>query len=122
MKILVVDDDAMTRRSLQHILGQEGHVVKTAIDGSDASKKLSDQMPDLIVCDLMMPHVSGIAFIQVLRDYLHYTIPVIIISTLDKGDIVAENLGLTNVDFMPKPINTKDLIKKINSYSKITIL
>src|ERR1035437_2831548 len=110
MKILVVDDDAVTRKYLQHILGQEGHVVKTAIDGSDASKKLSDQMPDLIVCDLMMPHVSGIAFIQVLRDYLHYTIPVIIISTLDKGNIVAENLGLTNVDFMPKPINAEDLI------------
>jgi len=118
MKILVVDDDAMTRKSFQHILGQEGHVIRTAKDGSDASKKLADHIPDLIICDLMMPHISGVTFIQMLRDYLHYNIPVIIISTLDKGNIIAENLGLTNIDFMPKPIHFDGLIQKINDYSK----
>jgi response regulator of citrate/malate metabolism len=53
-----------------------------------------------------------------LREKLHYDIPVIIISTLDKGDVIARNLGLKNIDFMSKPIHTEDLIQKINTYSK----
>lgn len=117
MKILVIDDDAMTRKSLQHILSQEGHVVKTAKDGSDAGKQLADHLPDLIFCDLMMPHVSGVAFIHVLRDHLHYNIPVIVISSLDKGNFITENLGLTRIDFMAKPIHADDLIRKVNEYA-----
>jgi DNA-binding response OmpR family regulator len=119
MYILVIDDDALTRKSFHHILTQEGHVVKLAKDGSDAAEQLSKHIPELIICDLLMPHISGVTFIQVLRDYLHYHIPVIIISALDKGKLIADNLNLDNIDFMSKPVHFDGLIQKINNYSKI---
>src|ERR1035437_2692149 len=118
MKILVVDDDALIRRSLQFMLSKEGHEVKIAKDGLEANEQLENQIPELIICDLMMPECSGVTFISMLREKLHYDIPVIIISTLDKGDVISRNLGLKNIDFMSKPIHTEDLIQKINNYSK----
>jgi len=117
MKILVVDDDPLIRKSFQHILSLEGHEVMIAEDGLVASEQLAKQIPEIIICDMLMPEVSGLSFIKMLREHLHFDIPVIIISTLDKGDIIAANLGLKNIDFMPKPILFADLIQKVKNYS-----
>jgi DNA-binding response OmpR family regulator len=118
MKILIIDDDALVRKSLQFSLSQEGHEITTAKDGLEANEHLQKQLPDLIICDLLMPEVSGITFITILREYFHHDISVIIISTLDKGDVIAANLGIKNIEFMSKPIHFDDLIKKINNISK----
>lgn len=65
MKILVVDDDALIRKSFQHILSLEGHDVVIAQDGLDASEQMAIQVPELIICDMLMPEVSGISFIGI---------------------------------------------------------
>ncbi len=118
MKILVVDDDVLVRKSIDFRLSLEGHEVISAKDGLDAIEKLAKQVPEVVICDIIMPNVSGIAFIQVLRENINYNIPVIVISALDKGGIIAAGLGLKNIDFLPKPIDFNILLNKLNNYPK----
>ncbi|HEY4799168.1 MAG TPA: response regulator [Bacteroidia bacterium] len=118
MKILLVDDNAMIRKSFSHFLSFAGHTITTAENGHDACDRIAENIPDLIICDLMMPEISGVSFIQIIRDYLHYNIPIIVISTLDKGKTISEHLG-KNIEFMPKPVLYDELLQKVNTYSKI---
>src|SRR5579859_5522687 len=64
--ILVVDDDEPIRKSLRLLLTAEGYQVETASDGSDALKRLTLIHPDVILLDIMMTPMDGLAFIQAL--------------------------------------------------------
>ena len=116
MKILVIDDENLIRKSFAHFLSSNGHIVTTAKDGSEANNLIEADMPDLIICDLLMPNIPGITFIQLLRNFHQHSVPVIIISTLDKGEVIAASLGLANIDFMAKPVLFEELLKKVNNY------
>src|SRR5579864_7144780 len=67
-KILVVDDEPYIQRSLRLILEMEGFEVTTASDGLEALKKFSEAEPDLILLDIMMPHMDGYEFSKQLRE------------------------------------------------------
>ena len=67
IKILAIDDDIAIRESLEIILTAEGHEVVTACDGTDALRKLALYEPQLILLDIMMVPLDGLAFLQELR-------------------------------------------------------
>jgi len=64
MKILVVDDEPGLRQTVSRILGAEGHSVGTACDGEEALSKLASEDVDLVLCDLRMPKMDGLEFIE----------------------------------------------------------
>lgn len=77
--ILIIDDDAQMRRLLREALLRAGHTVQEAADGQQALHCVSDQVPDLVITDLVMPEQEGIETIRYLHSH-HPALPIIAIS------------------------------------------
>jgi CheY-like chemotaxis protein len=124
MKILVIDDDALILRSLALHLGDAGYLVTTATDGSEAIDRIENESekPDLIICDLLMPNISGLTFISLLRNFHNCSIPVITISSLPKGDLLSMYAGIEDIDFLPKPFRISQILEKVKDYNTKKIL
>ncbi|MBA3706293.1 MAG: response regulator transcription factor [Bacteroidetes bacterium] len=121
MKILVVDDDKMILEAISHHLSAEGYEVITATNGLQALEMAQNKKLDLIISDIMMPDLSGLSLLSMLKQFYFNKIPVIIISSLDKSDIILSSLGLGADDFMAKPINFKELSIRVKKYVKKSV-
>lgn len=62
--ILVVEDEEILREAYKKILGQEGFDVLCAADGLEALSRLKERSPDLILLDMLMPHMDGLTFLE----------------------------------------------------------
>ncbi|HEU4716956.1 MAG TPA: response regulator transcription factor [Bacteroidia bacterium] len=113
MNILLVDDDAMITELLSMKLGEKGYNVEQVSNGWDALKELSTQKYDLLITDLMMPDISGLTVISLLKNYVFGKIPVIIITSLDQSTMVLSGMGLGASDYFVKPINVEKLLNRI---------
>lgn len=112
--ILVVDDDAVTRRVLQHYLGRAGFDVITAQNGRDALKQAKRELPQLIILDVVMPDLDGWTVLQAIRDSdVIKAIPVIMLT--GNADLVTnpESLNSSAQALLVKPINPEQLIMVI---------
>jgi len=83
-KILVIEDDADTRFLLFQALSDEGHNVIQAEDGKKGLESLKENLPDLILLDIMMPGIDGYEFCRRLRaDAVTALLPVVLVTSLD---------------------------------------
>src|SRR5437762_6789627 len=89
-RVLIVDDDARLVFVMQEVLGDAGYETKVAPDGHAAIQRLSTFAPDVIVLDLMMPHLSGYDVLGWLKEN-DFAIPVVVATTDD--DSRARDLG-----------------------------
>jgi len=118
--ILIVDDDEANRKFLSTLLRENGWKVETAVDGAEGLHAAKHIKPDLIIMDLMMPHMSGFSLFRIVResdDLKH--VPVIIISAFrgeygldltEKGRI--ESLTGRSPDaFLDKPLEPDSLLE-----------
>ncbi|QTA77945.1 Signal transduction response regulator, receiver domain-containing protein [Desulfonema limicola] len=111
-KVLVVDDSPVVRSFHINILKTSGFIADDAIDGMDALEKSLKEDYDLILCDINMPKMDGLTFIQRYREMEKET-PVIILTTQEqeiqrnKGYAAGANL------FIVKPVKPADLILHI---------
>ncbi|HXH28296.1 MAG TPA: response regulator [Candidatus Polarisedimenticolia bacterium] len=114
-KILVVDDTATIRAIAADILGSEGYQVLKAGDGTEALKRAHQDLPDLIVLDLVMPQMTGFDVIRELRkDPRHEKTPVLIMTGIVPGQDVRNDLrayGIT--DFITKNHLTAALATRV---------
>jgi CheY-like chemotaxis protein len=84
-KILLADDDPDVIEVVSILLEDEGHEIVTAKDGAEALEKIKLENPDLVILDLLMPHVDGFAVFNMLRDprYERWSkVPVIILTSV----------------------------------------
>ena len=77
--ILVVDDDKNTRRLFRAILESAGYTVSTAADGEKALDLMDSEHIDLVVLDIMMPHMDGYEFTKALRE-VENNLPILMVS------------------------------------------
>ena len=111
-RILVVDDDRNMRELLALHLGNAGYEVETAEDGIEAGYKVLCQRPDLIICDVYMPHLGGFEFVAALRaDPVLQNIPVIFLTTAIEGDQRGRELGA--LAYVRKPVRADHLLSII---------
>ncbi|MEH0666481.1 response regulator [Vibrio scophthalmi] len=102
--IMVVDDDPIFRRITTGFLTAQGYEVVEASDGLEGLKQLREHSPDLILCDLSMPVLDGIEFVEEVS--LEYpSMPLIVVSATDEMSDVAKALRYGIKDFLPKPIS-----------------
>jgi CheY-like chemotaxis protein/anti-sigma regulatory factor (Ser/Thr protein kinase) len=79
--VMVVDDDAGTRRELKHYLESNGWKVVVAVDGDDAMSKMQSSIPSLFIIDLYMPNMDGFGLIEKLREMPETSsVPIVVLS------------------------------------------
>ena len=116
MKILIAEDEPSLRENLQWMLEMEGYTVLAACDGRDALAQAGESLPDLVITDVMMPHLDGYGLVKALREQESTaTTPIIMLSAkADRGDIRAGmNLGAD--DYITKPYRREELLAAISS-------
>jgi PAS domain S-box-containing protein len=112
--VLVVDDNADMQQYFVRLIGGSFKVA-TAGDGSKALELIKAQRPDLIVCDIMMPQMDGIAFLKELKENSDTaTIPVVIVSALGGEESIITALQGGADDYLVKPFSGKDLKARID--------
>ena len=88
MKILIVDDDKMMLKAIGHSLMNDGYEVMVAEDGYNALDMITRSKIDLVITDVMMPNISGLGLLSLLKQFYFNKIPVILISSLNKADVI----------------------------------
>lgn len=118
-KILVVDDEPDALEVLEFNLKNAGYEVTTADDGETALKKARQQLPDLILLDLMLPEIDGLEVCKLLRrDTATSGIPIIMLtakaSEIDR--VVGLELGAD--DYVTKPFSPRELVLRVRNLLK----
>jgi DNA-binding response OmpR family regulator len=108
-RILIVDDDTSVRRFLSRGLGLEGYEVLTADCGSSALEVVTGEQPDLVVLDLMLPDMDGLAVLGKLRA-ANIEAPVIFLSGNDEPETRASVAQSSAADYMVKPVDFENLL------------
>jgi DNA-binding response OmpR family regulator len=113
-KILLVDDEAAITSNLAPVLARSGYDVETASDGSEALGRLSSFEPDLIVMDVLMPHVDGREALRRIRADGDWT-PIILLTQVGESGERAMALEEGADDYLNKPFDPHELIARIRA-------
>ncbi|MGN6197704.1 response regulator [Humibacter sp.] len=113
MKIVVADDDRQILGALRIILSARGYDVAIAADGKQALDRVIDDHPDLVVLDLGMPGLDGLAVIEAIRGWS--TVPILVISGRTDSAEKVEALDRGADDYVTKPFATDELLARIRA-------
>src|SRR5437899_13025882 len=108
-RVLVVEDDASIAMGLRINLESEGYTVEVAEDGERGLALARDQVPDLVVLDVMLPKRNGLEVLQELRAEGH-TMPIIILSAKTGEMDKVAGLELGAEDYVAKPFSLAELL------------
>jgi type II secretory ATPase GspE/PulE/Tfp pilus assembly ATPase PilB-like protein/ActR/RegA family two-component response regulator len=115
-RILVVDDDAITRMLVKMLLARERYEVLEAANGRDAVEIASRERPDLLLIDLNMPEMDGYQAIAALRKDLSLaTLPIVVLTSEEGPGIERRVLELGADDYMLKPFDPDVLLSRVNA-------
>lgn len=116
--ILVVEDSPTMRQLISFAMKRiSNSKVIEATDGVDALKKLSSDKIDLILADINMPVMDGLKLVSLVRGNPVYKgIPIIIITTEGAEEDKKKAIAIGANAYLPKPIQTQELIKLVNSF------
>ncbi len=116
MKVLIVEDDNMTRKALEHRMKLDGYDVFSAIDGKQAVEILKNGSMDLLLTDLHMPNYSGLDLIRFVRNELKSNIPIIMVTRVGLEETVLTAFEIGADDYITKPFSPEELslrVKKV---------
>jgi two-component system, OmpR family, response regulator MprA len=109
-KILIVEDDTITRRNLSVLLSDEGYDVDQAGDGVQALEILAGRPFDLVLSDIVMPRMDGLKLLQQLQ-FMAPQMPVMIMTSYVSDSLSSVPAGA--VEFIRKPFVLDDLLFKV---------
>ena len=107
--ILIIDDEKSIRKTLTEILGFEGYKIDEASDGEEGLKKFSEKSYDLVLCDIKMPKLDGIEFLERAK-LINADIPIIMISGHGNIDTAVEAVKKGAFDYISKPPDLNRLL------------
>ncbi len=111
--ILAVDDDPAILRTLSINLRARDYEVETARDGRSALQIVHERMPDLVLLDLGLPDVDGVAVLTQLRSFAR--VPVVVLSARHESDDKVEALDLGADDYVTKPFGMDELLARVRA-------
>lgn len=120
--ILIIDDEKAIRKTLSEILSYEGYKIDEAADGEEGLKKFSSTMYDLVLCDIKMPKLDGIEFLEKAKQ-INADVPIIVISGHGNIETAVEAVKKGAFDFISKPPDlNRMLITLRNALDKQTLV
>ncbi|WP_050479546.1 response regulator [Herbaspirillum rhizosphaerae] len=119
LTILVIDDSDTIRRSADLFLRQAGHHVMLVADGFDALAAITENSPDLIFCDILMPRLDGYRTCALIKKNARFhATPVIMLSSKDGLFDRARAAVVGATAFMTKPFSQAGLLEAVNTHAK----
>lgn len=118
-RILIIDDDAFIVGLLSLVLTKAGYEVISATNGKDATRVLSEQSVDILILDLMMPEMDGLAFLHWLRQETNATMPIVVLTAMVSADTEKQVMTAGATALLYKPIKIPDLLEKIQQLEQL---
>jgi two-component system, OmpR family, alkaline phosphatase synthesis response regulator PhoP len=118
-KVLVVEDEQDVAEMIRYNLGKEGYDVRLASNGTDALRQVKDARPDVILLDIMVPHLNGWEICRRLKqDRETQAIPVIMVTgRVEEGDkVLGFEMGAD--DYVTKPFSPRELVARVRAVSR----
>ena len=116
MKILVCEDDYMVVKAIEHKLTRDGYEVEIANDGKVASEMIRNNEYDLVITDLLMPFTGGLEIINLMRNKLEKTTPMIVLSKVGNEETIIEAFKLGADDYLTKPFSPNELSIRVKRF------
>jgi DNA-binding NtrC family response regulator len=113
-RILIIDDEAAIRESLETLLTLEGYAVEMAVNGEDGLIAIERNTYDLVLLDLALPGKNGLEILAIIRER-HPSLPVIMITAYGKVDNVVDAIRTGAQNFVQKPWDNEKLLADIRS-------
>jgi two-component system, cell cycle sensor histidine kinase and response regulator CckA len=122
MKILVIEDDVMLRKAMSHFLLEKGHSVSVAGNGNEAINVVSKNLDlDIIICDVLMPELSGPSFLLMLKRHYPGGLPyIMVMSGLKDGEQFVKKLHIPCDSYFQKPVDFDVLHQAVSDFHRPT--
>jgi two-component system response regulator VicR len=118
MKLLIVEDDALIRKTVELKFKKEGYEVICCADGREGLQKIESELPDIVLTDIMLPYYSGLEIIKTVKAINKKT-PVVVFSTMGQESMVEDAYKLGADEFVKKPFSLSELSIRIK---RLTLL
>ncbi|MBN1882674.1 MAG: diguanylate cyclase [Deltaproteobacteria bacterium] len=119
-KILIIEDHELTRGLVNRILSKRGYEVIEAADGLEGLRKANEEKPDLIILDVVLPHIDGMEACRMLTSGAEtQDIPVIILTSRTTLSDVKMGMEAGAVDYVKKPFDEVEFLARVGSAIKI---
>jgi diguanylate cyclase (GGDEF)-like protein len=123
MQVLIVEDDAMSRRILQRSVERLGHQCLLAEDGEEAFDLYTNNHPEVIISDWVMPKMDGLTLCRKIRDIDEQAYPYfIVITSKTEQSHRLEGMEAGADDYLMKPLDTEDLHLRLVAAQRVTTL
>jgi two-component system, NtrC family, nitrogen regulation response regulator NtrX len=120
--ILIIDDEKAIRKTLSEILGYEGYTIEEAVDGEDGLKKFTATTYDLVLCDIKMPRMDGLEFLEKAKQ-VNPDVPIIMVSGHGTIETAVEAVKKGAYDYISKPPDLNRLLITLrNAMDKNTLM
>ncbi len=118
--ILIVDDEQVSRYTVEILLAAEGYNLVFAENGEEALQKAEELVPDLMLLDVMMPGMDGFEVCQRLRDNKRLAeLPIVMVTALDDRDSRLRGIQVGADDFMSKPYDRAELRARVRTITRL---
>ncbi len=119
VKILVIEDHELLKEQIEALLS-EFYIVKAVTHGEDGLRIAREDPPDLMICDIMLPDITGYDVLQQIRaDQQLFNTPVILLTALEAEDNIIKGWDIGADDYITKPFKAKQLISRIDNLINI---
>lgn len=120
LKVMVIDDSKTIRRTAETLLKKAGCAVVTSVDGFEALSKITDQNPDIIFVDIMMPRLDGYQTCALIKNNQVFKhTPVIMLSSKDGLFDKARGRIVGSEQYLTKPFTKEELFGAIRNHVKL---
>ena len=120
VKVMVIDDSKTIRRTAETLLRKEGCEVVTATDGFEALAKISDQQPQIIFVDIMMPRLDGYQTCALIKNnQMFKSTPVIMLSSKDGLFDKARGRMVGSEAYLTKPFTKDQLLQAVEQHRRV---
>ena len=123
LKIMIIDDDKVSSKLNANTFSKRGFKVSQFFSANKALEELPYLEPDIVLMDWVMPEVSGIQALSMIRkNYTQFELPVIMLTSMDKPKDIAEALGAGANDYLTKPMQKDVALARVHTQVQLQLL